>query len=147
MAWTFYNSSGEAMIIDGAASSVAAASQAEQVTSTEAAKYVAPLTQQYHPTAIQTWVHWEQSGANSIRTSRNYTSVVDGGAAGDTDHLFSVDFTTNSWAWLCGQGDRMTVSLIDGTEAAGGCTTITNFHDGTDTDRDLNSIAFLGELV
>lgn len=71
------------------ASGVSAASQAEQEAGTEAGKYVAPATQQYHQSASKAWVHFTGTGSVSISASYNVTSITDNGT-GD----YTVNFTS-----------------------------------------------------
>lgn len=53
-----------------------AASQAEQEAATEAAKYVAPATQHFHPSAAKFWLR-ATVNSTTIEASYNITSVAD----------------------------------------------------------------------
>ena len=84
---------------------------------------------------------WEQTGAHGIIDSYNMTSVTDGGAAGNTDHLFNVDFSTANYVGAGGPGTSglaagsITMGADGTAQAAGGCTTVTfnSGHSGTDS--------------
>lgn len=75
-----------------------AATQADQEAATGTNKYVAPGTQQYHPSAAKAWVNFNGTGTIAIRASYNVTSLTDN-ATGD----WTVNFTTPfSSANFCG---------------------------------------------
>ena len=80
----------------GAASSVTAASQAEQEAGTEAAKYVAPATQQFHPSAAKLWLK-ATANSTTIEVSYNITSVADT-AIGRMTVTIATDFSGVDWA-------------------------------------------------
>jgi hypothetical protein len=69
------------------------------------------------------WVLWELTGAHGITASYNMTSVSDGGAVGNTDHLWATDFSSANYV-ISGQAeDDHTVWHSATTLAAGGVTT------------------------
>ena len=69
-------------------STATAASQAEQEAGTEAGKYVAPLTQQHHPSAAKLWVNFDaSSGTPTIQSSYNITSITDSGVGNFTVNI------------------------------------------------------------
>ena len=147
MAWTFYNSSGDALTsfgdvalsdidIDGGtaigeavvgadlfimdngaggtnvkvtatevATFIAAPAQANQTAieaETTQDTYVPPDLIKHSPGVAKVWASWEMSGAHSLLSSYNYTSVSDGGATGDCDHLWDVDFANTNYALVSG---------------------------------------------
>ena len=59
--------------------------------------YVPPDLMKHHPGVAKVTCLYEQAGAHGIHGSYNMTSVSDGGAAGDSDHLFNVDFSDDNW--------------------------------------------------
>ncbi len=63
-------------LIEAAGGGDPAASQAEQEAATEAAKYVAPATQHFHPSAAKFWLRATQS-STTLEASYNITSVGD----------------------------------------------------------------------
>ena len=77
------------------ASGVSAASQAEQEAGTEAGKYVAPATQQYHPSTAKAWVNFNGTGTVAIRDSYNVTSITDNGPGNYTINLTNAMANTN----------------------------------------------------
>lgn len=72
-----------------------AASQAEQETGTEAAKYVAPATQQFHPSACKT--HGMAGVTGNIVASYNMASATDVGT-GEITFNIATDFSTGNWS-------------------------------------------------
>ena len=72
-----------------------AASQAEQEAGTEAAKYVAPATQHFHPSAAKFWVK-ATGAASTIEVSYNMTSWTDG-ATGTASGTIADDFSSADW--------------------------------------------------
>ena len=106
-------------------SSVAAASQAEQEAGTEAAKYVAPATAQFHPSAAKFWLK-ATANTTTLETSYNVTSVADT-ATGRMTATIATDFSGVDW---CGLIDVEVASaspdftfgpLLDSAPAAGTC--------------------------
>ena len=75
--------------------SVTEATQSDQEDkgTTNADRYVSPETFHHHASALKVFCKWEQRGTHSIQASENMTSVTDGGASGDTDLLYDVDFS------------------------------------------------------
>jgi hypothetical protein len=89
--WTFYNSSGEAMIEDGAA---IAATQAEMETATATgdAAFVTPGRTQYHPGVAKAWLFY--NGATpAVIASYGISGVVEN-STGNYTISFSTDFST-----------------------------------------------------
>lgn len=103
----------------------AAASLAEQEAGTEAAKYVAPAVQQFHPSACKGWVRF--SNAAVIAGSYNVTSVTDIGA-GTWSVNWATDFSSvNYCALACNNSDRTGGTPINAAHVTVG---MTNFAAG-----------------
>ena len=87
MPWTFFNSSGEQMIEDGAA---IAATQAEMeaASATGDAAFVTPGRTQYHPGVAKVW--WHIAAAGSLSSPDYGVSSVGDTSAG----LRAINFTT-----------------------------------------------------
>lgn len=97
---------------------VSAASQAEQETATEAGKYVAPATQQFHPSAAKFWAELSTSG--TLNASYNVTSRTDTGV-GDETITIATDFSSANWAAFV-TGGQGTVHTTAGTNKGTGVT-------------------------
>ncbi len=80
-------------------SGLSAASAAEQETGTEAAKYVAPATQQSHHSAAKGWVNFNGTGTVAIRDSYNVDSITDNGT-GDYTITWTTDFVDTNYCWV-----------------------------------------------
>jgi hypothetical protein len=72
-----------------------AASQAEQEAGTEAAKYVAPLTQQFHPSAVKAEINFNGTGTAAARNSYNCTLTDN--STGDYTIVIGTDFSSANW--------------------------------------------------
>jgi hypothetical protein len=99
MAWTFYNSSGEALIEDGAA---IAATQAEMETATATgdAAFVTPGRTQYHPGVAKGWGYVTVSGGTpSLDSNYNVAGIVDQGV-GLYDVTWATDFSDINIAFI-----------------------------------------------
>ena len=119
MGWTFYNASGQQL----RSTINVVATQAQMETGTSTGSFVTPGRTQYHPGVAKVWVLWELTGAHGITASYNMTSVSDGGAVGNTDHLWATDFSSANYV-ISGQAeDDHTVWHSATTLAAGGVTT------------------------
>ena len=96
MAWTFYNSSGEAMIEDGAA---VAATQAEMETATATgdAAFVTPGRTQYHPGVAKGWIARIEANGTLSQADYNVASVTDTGT-GDRLVVWDTDFSGTEYA-------------------------------------------------
>jgi hypothetical protein len=101
-----------------ASSSGTAASQAEQETGTEAAKYVAPLTQQFHPSACKCWIKFTSVTTTAITTSYNVTSVTDNGT-GDTTITIATDFSSANYS-VGGIAEVDGSNVVDGIRITAG---------------------------
>jgi len=99
--------------------------------------YAPPDLIKHSPGVAKVWLRWEQSGVHSITASYNMTSVTDGGAAGDTDHLWGVDFSgIGVYTIVGGAENNGTLGTTASSYAAGGVTTITR-DAGSGTPVDL----------
>ena len=65
------------------------------------------------------------------------TSVTDGGATGDTDHVFNVDFSGINYVPVFGGEKLYTTGYTYGTEAAGTITTV-SYRTSTDAANDMS---------
>ena len=119
--------------------------ETEEVT----ARTLRPDLLKHSPGISKVWVKWEQTGAHSIRASYNMTSVTDGSAAGDTDHLYDVDFSSAEYCLVGGNNNNgtvgRTVGIRDGTQLAGGCTTLTEDVNNVNVDSDENTMCIFGD--
>ena len=140
MAWTFYNSSGEALVQHAESEAV----QSEMEAETATAKFVPPDLIKYSPGVAKAWIKWEATGTHSIVGSYNITSVTDGGQAGDTDGVIATDFSSvNDQVFTGCTDDAKLISIV--TSAAGTWTARTYLHDGTLSDVDRNMMAMFGD--
>ena len=96
MGWTFYNSSGEALIEDGAA---VAATQAEMETATATgdAAFVTPGRTQFHPGVSKAWGLADNNGTFVARASYNDTQTD--AAVGKVLHTFGTAFSSIYYAF------------------------------------------------
>jgi hypothetical protein len=77
-----------------------AASQSDQETATSTTTYVAPGTQQFHPSAAKFWADVSQSGTTATLTvSYNVTSMSDLNL-GQTRITIATDFSSANWCCL-----------------------------------------------
>ncbi len=112
-----------------------AASQAEQETGTEAAKYIAPATQQFHPSAAKFWVR-ATANSTTIVVSYNMTSWADT-ATGKATGTIATDFSGADWCPhlmvidSLGGAANITTSVMESTAAG---TFITNYYEAAGTD-------------
>lgn len=72
------------------------ASQAEQETGTEAAKFVTPAIQEFHQSAAKGWVLFVGTGTPAISASYNVASITDNGV-GNYDIVWDTDFSTANY--------------------------------------------------
>ena len=108
--------------------------------------YSPPDLIKHSPGVSKVLVKWEQTGAHSILASYNMTSVTDGSAVGDTDHVFNVNFSSaNYYVAGSAQSDGVPLPKL-GTFAVGTLTTLTKAMS-TNTELDLvnNSMMVLGD--
>lgn len=132
----------------GATDHMAMADQAAMEAETDEDTAVPPDLVRNSPGVAKVWVHWEQTGAHGILASYNMTSVTDGGAGGDTDHLWDTDFSGTAYAVIgsseSGAGIERTVAVDAGTQAATGVTTITFNTLGQEVDA-ISYLAAFGD--
>lgn len=108
---------------------LAQADQAALEAETNEDTYVPPDLVKHSPGVAKVWVKWEQAGAHSLLNSYNMTSVTDGSATGDTDHLWNVDFSSAEYV-LAGAGtDNNRIAVQTATFLGAGVTTITRVAD------------------
>ena len=107
----------------------AQANQAALEAETNENTYPPPDLLRHSPGMAKAMCNWEQDGTHSIRsgTDYNYTSVTDGGAVGDTDHLWDTDMNAaGEWVAVCTSQNGFYIQISVHT-AATGCTTISRF--------------------
>jgi hypothetical protein len=117
------------------------------VAETNQDTYVPPDLMKHHPGVAKIWASWSFSGGGTptIIVSRNYTSIVAGGGAGDADHLWATDFSGSTAYTLIGTGGGTRVCCPqNGTLAAGGVTTITTGVGGSAENSSDNFLAGFG---
>ena len=140
--WTFYNATGQRL----QTSATVLATQAEMETGTALTSFVTPGRAHFHDGVAKAWCKWEATGTHSILGSYGWTSITDGGAAGDTDHTLSVTFDSiNNQVFAGATDDARFISI--GTSAAGTVTTRVYVHDGTASDVDRNMLVAFGDLA
>lgn len=124
---------------------IAQATQSAIEEETNENTYAPPDLIKHSPGVAKVWVKWEQAGAHSILASYNMSSVTDGSATGDTDHLWNVDFSGIEYALVTGCSSNKLLGLVIGTNGVGGVTTITSIGDtGAANDSDDNSMSVFG---
>lgn len=124
------------------------ADQAAMEAETNEDTYAPPNLIKHSPGVPKVWVKWEQTGAHSIAASYNMTSVTDGGAIGDTDHLWNVDFSSAEYCLLTMSEQSSGTPAIPtppSNIAAGGANTITREAGGTAIDAPNNWLTALGD--
>jgi len=137
--WTFYSATGQRL----QTSATVLSTQAEMETGTALTSFVTPGRTQYHPGVAKAWCKWEQSGDHSITLGYGWTSVTDGGAAGDTDHVVSTAFSSTNWLAVSMAGaNHMRVSNIVSTTAF---STVTNNDSHAGTDGSSNYVVMFGD--
>lgn len=75
----------------------ATASKSDQEAGTEAAKYVAPATQQFHPSAAKAWAKWT-GNSTTILASENVSSITDGSVKSTIN--FIVPFSSSNYVGI-----------------------------------------------
>jgi hypothetical protein len=130
----------------GAGPTEAAQADMEDAGGTNANRYVSPEVTHFHPGVAKVWAKWEQTGGHTMSLSYNMTSVTDGSAAGDTDHVFATDFSGTNWIFVGTAGNGEMPTVKSGTEAAGTLTTITRTNSSASAvDSDNNFMAMYGD--
>jgi hypothetical protein len=117
------------------------AAQSDVLAETNQDTYVPPDLIRYSPGVAKVWAKWN-SGTHASLTY-NMSSLSDGSSAAETDHVFNDDFTSVDWAFTGSALDNGSFVYIcglkDGTDVAGGMTTINR---GADTGTaDLNDVS------
>jgi hypothetical protein len=94
--------------------------------------YAPPDLIRYSPGVAKVWAKWNSATHASL--TYNMSGLTDGSSAAETDHAFDDDFTSVDYAFAASALDNGTFIYIcglkDGTDAAGGMTTINR---GADT--------------
>jgi hypothetical protein len=124
-----------------ASSGPSQAAQSDVLAETNQDTYVPPDLIKYSPGVAKVWAKWN-SGSHASLTY-NMSGLTDGSSAAETDHAFDDDFTSVDYAFVGSALDNGSFVFIcglkDGTDAAGGMTTINR---GADTGTaDLNDVS------
>jgi len=128
----------------GMFTAVGTATQAEMVAATSTTTSASPGRTQYHPGVAKIWASWEMSGTHSILGSYNYTSIIDGEAVGDADHLWATDFDNANYSLVQGCQSDFIVGFV--SPVAGGVTTVSKATaTGASADTTVNFIAGYGD--
>jgi hypothetical protein len=128
-------------------SAVGGATQANQAAveaQTNEDTYVAPDFMKFIPGAAKAWVRWEMTGAHSILVSHNMTSVTDGGAVGETDHLWNIDMSGTQYV-VTGGPEPTGIIATEPILASTGCSTRTFDTGGNNYDSDVAGIVAFGD--
>ena len=112
--------------------------------------YVPPDLMRYARGIGKAWALWEQAGAHDFlqadpASAYNYTSLADGGGAGDTDHVIAIDFATAFYV-TAGMPDSGFIRVGD-SKTTGTFTTVTNTPGGTEADAGHNTVVVTGGFV
>ena len=118
MAWTFYNSNGEALVQHAESE----ATQAEMEAETAGAKFVPPDLVKYSPGVAKAWVRMNQDG--SIVGSTSYPNSYNingtsGDGSGDNTVTWEVDFSQVTYAVVSTTADAGEYNSSAGTFATG----------------------------
>lgn len=122
--------------------SVSAASKAEQETATEANKFVAPATAQYHPSAAKAWAIFQADG--TILDSYNISSITDNGT-GDWTLNFIAAFSSTYYPAV-GSVETANYFISFGTRAVGSLQVLCYNVGGASVDGTIMSVICFGEL-
>ena len=121
------------------------AAQAAIEAETNEDTYAPPDLIKHSPGVAKVWVKWEQTGAHGILASYNMTSVTDGGAVGDTDHLWATDFSSTEYV-LVGATQATGIMGFRATSLVeGGVTTVNYTTDAASFDTNAAMIALFGD--
>ena len=126
---------------------VAAPSQSDQTAleaSTDEDTYAPPDLIHFAPSAAKVWAMWWPANGHQLVTSYNYTSTTDGGQAGNTDHLFNVDFSSINYA-IAASSERVSglnVVVSFSATATTGFTSQVEETDGTNSTVRSRLVAF-----
>ena len=129
---------------DGKALTLPVASQAEMEAATALDKAVTPGRQQYHPSAAKAWVRFKGTGAVSIISSYNVTSVTDN-EVGD----YTVNLTT-SLSSAAGAPLAISSSFhtsLSSSITAGSVRFVTSDNNGARQDPGVATMALFGDFA
>ena len=139
MSWTFFNSSGEALVQHAESE----ATQAEMIAETAVAKFVPPDLVRHSPAGCKAWMFWEMTGDHDFLDSYNVTSVTDGSSTGSTTIVWADDFANAYYAAAGMAGSKR--NMGSNTESTTGMGVITVTEDGTASDAADAMIVVMGE--
>ena len=145
MGWTFYNSSGEALIEDGAAVAATQA-QMEAASSTDDSVFVTPGRTHNHPGVAKVWAKWEQNGGDhDMAVEYGVNTMADGGAAGFSDMTFDTNFSSTAYS-VTGSVEAAMIFMTEAASWAAGAITIRSSDTaGTYTDATHLCVAIFGD--
>ena len=92
MAWTFYNSNGEALIQNAESE----ATQAEMEAAPSNTAYVSPARTQYHPGVAKAWAAYDNDG--TFTDLLLYNCATTDTAVGRCAIAFGTDFSGTTWS-------------------------------------------------
>ena len=95
MGWTFYNSSGEALVQHAESE----ATQAEMEAETAVSHFVPPDLIHFAPSAAKAWCYSNQASPTTMLASYNMTSIADAGT-GQTQYTLATDFSSANYVVL-----------------------------------------------
>jgi len=107
------------------------ATQAAIEAQTDEDSYLPPDLVVYNPYIAKQWGEFSMVSTHAITFSLNWSSVTDGGAAGDSDLLYAADYSGDDQI-LQGAGDTNQVIGFN-APVAGGCT-VRCFANGSGAD-------------
>ena len=134
-----YGNSGEVLTSAGtgsaptwvAASSLAAATQAQMEAASSNTVAATPSNTQYHPGVANAWLKCDAAGA--IQVSHNITSITDDGT-GLVTVTIATDFSSAEYAILltaqAAQGNQRTLQVSNNTIPTAGAFTLISFNNG-----------------
>ena len=140
--WTFYNSSGEALVQHAESE----ATKAEMEAETAIAHFVPPDLVKHSPGVAKVWAKWEQNGGDhTMADEYGVNTMVDGGAAGYSDMTFDTDFSSAAYS-VTGSVEAAMIFMTEAASWAAGAITIRSADTaGTYTDATHLCVAIFGD--
>jgi hypothetical protein len=141
MGWTFYNSSGEALVQHAESEAV----QSEMEAETAVAKFVPPDLVKNSPGVAKAWVKYEQDSGHSAADSYNVTSVIDNGV-GQTTIAWGTDFGDADYAVTGSSVNGEVIDFLESSIAAGSIDARTRgMSDNSAVDNSNNWVVAFGD--
>lgn len=110
-----------------------AASAAEVLTGTEAAKYVAPSTFIAHEGAVKAWANYTGTGSEAYNDEFNFTGSITDNGTGDKSLSIDTDFGSANYVGVCSGEDDVATRKINCQIKSGkavGSVTVQTYEDG-----------------